>query len=593
MVSLAASIFFVVCYFVLACGAYFYKKSEEKFFGITWIALIFLMIQCYHAFLAAILNVIHIPVNLVTFGIFDLVAGAAFWFLIYKRKEKQQYIYGIVDLVAVVCLLIAVVWFAKIRYFGWDLCINYKTVDPAPRFREAMDFVNTQGISRMFYAQVVNGTMIELLAPFEQVDYYYRCYVLSDVVQLFVSGLMFFGAIRKYVKGKFLSIASVIVTMIFLLGYPLNSTIYGFTYLGMGITLVAMLWVLTDLFMEESINKNLNIFLLMLGCHAMFQSYALFMPITYLAVIFAIFLKQQRKKILVSKDTVLTCLAVFLFPCISGLWYTYMDVFVEDGVSVGSAISAEGAIYRDLYSNFLPFLPLAVYGFYRLIKEKKNSFITWFAPLFAVFTFGMFAMGYHNRSVSTYYFYKNYYVLWLVLLALGFYALAGLKKEALTMVSLYFGSWAFVLIMFLSGLETRIYNNNPLYVISAKGMQYNDLVCFNYNTMKEPPYAEPRMAMAHFVYANLIEGGATQTPVPCAYNDDQFYWYEGVTDQRLSDYMYWKSDYDTFKKNLQENCEYVSVMIDSRIYLDNQEYFDSMERVFENEIGFVARVNKD
>lgn len=593
MVSLAASIFFVVCYFVLAGGAYFYKKSEEKFYGITWIALIFLMIQCYHAFLAAILNVIHIPVNLVTFGIFDLVAGAAFWFLIYKRKEKQQYIYGIVDLVVVVCLLIAVVWFAKIRYYGWDLCINYKTVDPAPRFREAMDFVNTQGISRMFYAQVVNGTMIELLAPFEQVDYYYRFYVLSDVVQLFVSGLMFFGAIRKYVKGKFLSIASVIVTMIFLLGYPLNSTIYGFTYLGMGITLVAMLWVLTDLFMEESINKNLNIFLLMLGCHAMFQCYALFMPITYLAVIFAIFLKQQRKKILVSKDTVLTCLAVFLFPCISGLWYTYMDVFVEDGVSVGSAISAEGAIYRDLYSNFLPFLPLAVYGFYRLIKEKKNSFITWFAPLFAVFTFGMFAMGYHNRSVSTYYFYKNYYVLWLVLLALGFYALAGLKKEALTMVSLYFGSWAFVLIMFLSGLETRIYNNNPLYVISAKGMQYNDLVCFNYNTMKEPPYAEPRMAMAHFVYANLIEGGATQKPVPCAYNDDQFYWYEGVTDQRLSDYMYWKSDYDTFKKNLQENCEYVSVMIDSRIYLDNQEYFDSMERVFENEIGFVARVNKD
>lgn len=593
MVSLAASIFFVVCYFVLAGGAYFYKKSEEKFYGITWIALIFLMIQCYHAFLAAILNVIHIPVNLVTFGIFDLVAGAAFWFLIYKRKEKQQYIYGIVDLVVVVCLLIAVVWFAKIRYYGWDLCINYKTVDPAPRFREAMDFVNTQGISRMFYAQVVNGTMIELLAPFEQVDYYYRFYVLSDVVQLFVSGLMFFGAIRKYVKGKFLSIASVIVTMIFLLGYPLNSTIYGFTYLGMGITLVAMLWVLTDLFMEESINKNLNIFLLMLGCHAMFQCYALFMPITYLAVIFAIFLKQQRKKILVSKDTVLTCLAVFLFPCISGLWYTYMDVFVEDGVSVGSAISAEGAIYRDLYSNFLPFLPLAVYGFYRLIKEKKNSFITWFAPLFAVFTFGMFAMGYHNRSVSTYYFYKNYYVLWLVLLALGFYALAGLKKEALTMVSLYFGSWAFVLIMFLSGLETRIYNNNPLYVISAKGMQYNDLVCFNYNTMKEPPYAEPRMAMAHFVYANLIEGGSTQKPVPCAYNDDQFYWYEGVTDQRLSDYMYWKSDYDTFKKNLQENCEYVSVMIDSRIYLDNQEYFDSMERVFENEIGFVARVNKD
>ena len=98
------------------------------------------------------------------------------------------------------------------------------------------------------------------------------------------------------------------------------------------------------------------------------------------------------------------------------------------------------------------------------------------------------------------------------------------------------------------------------------------------------------MAMAHYVYEELIETGKTDKPVPCAYNDDQFYWYEGVTNQRLSDYMYWKIGYDTVKENLEENCDYVSVMIDSRIYVDNQEYFDSMEKVFENEIGFVAKV---
>ena len=90
MVSIAASVFFVVCYLLLAGGAYFYKKSEEKFYGITWLSLIFLMIQCYHAFLAAILNVIHIPVNLVTFGIFDLVAAAFFWYFIYKRKIRTR-----------------------------------------------------------------------------------------------------------------------------------------------------------------------------------------------------------------------------------------------------------------------------------------------------------------------------------------------------------------------------------------------------------------------------------------------------------------------------------------------------------------------
>lgn len=556
----------------------------------TWLALIFVMIQCYHVFIAAVINVIHIPVNLVTFGIFDLVAAVYFWLPVYKKKETQKYIYGIVDVIFLILVVVAVVWFARNRYYGFHLSINYKTVDPAPRFREAMDFVNDQSISRMFYAQVVNGTMIELLAPFERVDYYYRFYVLSDVVQLLMSGVMFFGVIRKYIKGKFLAAAGVIASLIFLLGYPLNSTIYGFTYLGMSLTLVAMLFVVTDLFMEERLTKWFHIFLLMLGCHAMFQCYALFMPVTYLAIIFAIFLKQYRKKILISKDTVVTCLAVFLFPCISGLWYTYMDVFVKDDVSVGSAISAEGAIYRDLYSNFLPFLPLAIYGFVKLIQSRKNKMISWFAPFFAAFTLGMFGLAYHNRSVSTYYLYKDYYMLWLIVCALAFYGVYRMTKEARVVTACYIGTWAFVLLFYVSGLENRIYNNNNLFMDSIKGPQYNDLVCFNLNTMKEPPYAEPRMAMAHYIYEELLETGKTDKPVPCAYNDDQFYWYEGVTNQRLSDYMYWKSDYDTFKENLEENCDYVSVMIDSRIYVDNQEYFDSMEKVFENEIGFVAKV---
>ena len=322
----------------------------------------------------------------------------------------------------------------------------------------------------------------------------------------------------------------------------------------------------------------------------MFQCYALFMPVTYLAIIFAIFLKQYRKKILISKDTVVTCLAVFLFPCISGLWYTYMDVFVKDDVSVGSAISAEGAIYRDLYSNFLPFLPLAIYGFVKLIQSRKNKMISWFAPFFAAFTLGMFGLAYHNRSVSTYYLYKDYYMLWLIVCALAFYGVYRMTKEARAVTACYIGTWAFVLLFYVSGLENRIYNNNNLFMDSIKGPQYNDLVCFNLNTMKEPPYAEPRMAMAHYVYEELLETGKTDKPVPCAYNDDQFYWYEGVTNQRLSDYMYWKIGYDTVKENLEENCDYVSVMIDSRIYVDNQEYFDSMEKVFENEIGFVAKV---
>ena len=126
--------------------------------------------------------------------------------------------------------------------------------------------------------------------------------------------------------------------------------------------------------------------------------------------------------------------------------------------------------------------------------------ISWFAPFFAAFTLGMFGLAYHNRSVSTYYLYKDYYMLWLIVCALAFYGVYRMTKEARVVTACYIGTWAFVLLFYVSGLENRIYNNNNLFMDSIKGPQYNDLVCFNLNTMKEPPYAEPRMAMAHYIY---------------------------------------------------------------------------------------------
>ena len=103
-----------------------------------------------------------------------------------------------------------------------------------------------------------------------------------------------------------------------------------------------------------------------------------------------------------------------------------MDVFVKDEVTVGNAISAEGSIYRDLYSNFVFFIPIALFGFVLLIKRKKNSFLSWFTPIFVVFTFGMFAVGYKTEAVSTDYYYKNYYLLWTIVFLLIVYGMSNL-----------------------------------------------------------------------------------------------------------------------------------------------------------------------
>lgn len=92
------------------------------------------------------------------------------------------------------------------------------------------------------------------------------------------------------------------------------------------------------------------------------------------ALITCIFVKQWKMHKLVSRDTVVTCLAVFLIPCILGFVYTYAGVF-KDGVTVSSAIVNEGACYRDLFSNFVIYIPLILFGFYAMCKKGDNNLV--------------------------------------------------------------------------------------------------------------------------------------------------------------------------------------------------------------------------
>ena len=356
--SIPAMIFYLGSLAVLFSGFFFFPKTKKEqesvdasgavrpFYGMTWLPLTGILIECYNAFVAAIMNLMHIPTNLVSIGILDLAAGVCFWILIKKSGRKQTYRWNVYDLIFAILLIGSILLIAARHYGLPDLGWNYRTVDPSARYREAMEFVNNQGISRMFFAQLQNGTVVELFRPFLRYDYYYKLYVLSDILQLILSGAMFYGAVRPLTErtGKrdhFVSVFSVIFSFFYLFGYPLNSTLYGFTYLGMILYLTLALFVVADLFLSgDEISKWFYLILLSLLCHAYFQCYVLFMPVAFLALGLAILKKQQEKKKLFSVDTLVTLLVVFVPAIVLGLVYTYMDVFVNDNVAVGDAFSA-------------------------------------------------------------------------------------------------------------------------------------------------------------------------------------------------------------------------------------------------------------
>jgi hypothetical protein len=202
----------------------------------------------------------------------------------------------------------------------------------------------------------------------------------------------------------------------------------------------------------------------------------------------------------------------------------------------------------------------------------------------------MFAISYINRKVSTYYYYKNYFVLWLLTFLLIVYALTHTSLHAKLMTCFYMLSWAFVAIMVMGGIETRIQDNSENYIVDNKSMFYNDLLVYNWNTIHSPHYSQERMELIHYVYDTLQSGSATEGQIPLVASQEDSYLYESMTGQWLVDFEYWKQNDEqkTFIKNIKADCDYVCVYTDSEVYANHQEYFDSLQRIYQNSAGFIA-----
>lgn len=585
-ISVLTTVFYVIMWLILGSAFFLWKKSEKELSSVTWLAITIVGMRCSHTTIAGIIQVIHIPVNIISLGCIDGMMGLILWFFIFKKKQIQTYKTQVVDVLLLGLLAVFSILFLKQRY-GFDLNLHYATIDPAAHLQSAMDVIKHQKVSCMYYASLNTALLIEAIGAFIHPSNYYKIFVLNEVIQLFLSGWIFYGITKRYAKDIFTKVVAIVLTFVYIGGFPLNNAIYGYNYLGMGVTVVGFLIILTDTYLHEEVNRKWNVFLMMLGCVGIFESYVLFMPVTFFAIFAAINVKQLQNKKLISMDTVLLNLAVFLLPCMIGLYYTYLGIF-SGGTTVSGAIANEGAIYRDLFSNFLPFLPLAIYGFVESIKEKKNHILMYLLPFLSVFVFVLFIMVEKGKA-STYYFYKNYFLMWLLVLAMMYYGISNAQIQLRKMMVCFFGVWLGVFAIWFTRVEDKIQSRNAYIDPVVKSVAFNDLFEHNYQYMfVVPGYSLEKMDLYQYVANNLIATGLTDEVPGAVYWEDNF-WYEAIIDQRIKGFDYWNNSQDQFFENLPHE-DYVLVLFDSPIYQENSEYFNSLERIYANNIGFVGKV---
>jgi len=589
--SIMAAVFLVLaCLFALS-GFYLVEKTSRPLIGVSWIIASIIALTCWHALVAALINLASIPVNAWSMGASDVLLGGAMWFLIRRSHAVQKYTYHIADAIVTAGLVIFMVLFFVLHTDGAQFIPHYATVDPSVRLMQAVDVVNTASVQSMFYHSLTNGLLIQILGPATTLPYYYKIFVFSDGLFLVLAGLMFYATIRHLLKTRLQMALGIVVAALYLGAYPLNSTLYGFTYLGMGIIIICYLAFITDSYMRDELAMWVAAPLLMIGCLALVLCYSMFAPVVFIGVIAMLWIKQASHKRLFTVETVLLSLAVFLVPVILGMVYSYAGIFT--GITFADAIDGEGACYRDLFSNFLPFVPLAVFGVLKCVRSRSLPSPAILAAPLLVFMTGLFAMGLMGK-VSSYYYYKTYNVAWFIvmyMLMVGIVKIA--NRETAVLAGIYGVVWALVFSLAMSGIDYRLWDRYDNFNQATKAIFANDIYNWNKSRLKEPGgLPMDQVELYSYVYSNLVSKG-NQPVVFVGYWEDG-YWYEAISDQRHNGWVLasYQGPAAVMEMLQSSTARYVMVMtgVNNKSYLANQVYFDSLKRLYSNSAGFVAEL---
>lgn len=386
----------------------FLKKTRRNESLLVWTALSILIVFISNAFLGGVYGLFNIPVSVITISPVILILSIGL-FIRNKKMGKQQYYFNRQDLYFIVVLGIVTLLFWLV-FFRFHLLLRFVSVDASVHARFAKQLALTHTISNnMFLAYLNDGLVMEAFLPFIGEIDMMKIFVFMRIFDFFIVGLMFYSFLSVIESQDI--IAKIVITVLYLIGYPLYTIIFGFVYFGTSVTMIIGLLVIIKLLETKTLeNSILTLFLLNAFLFSIFATYTLFVPPVFLGIF--IYLNQNLKKQNISfYKLIFEDLKIFVLPCFLGLLYSYVNL-KEMSAGTGGAITNEGGNYFDLYSNFIFLIPFVISNIYRQLKENIcDSIILVFFSV-VLFTVVLF-VGSLFGKVSIYYLSKMYNLLWL------------------------------------------------------------------------------------------------------------------------------------------------------------------------------------
>ena len=404
-------------------------KTEKKQNVIKWLTISCILILCYDILSCLMLTLLNILCTLRNLSICNFIVIVVLAIRLLKNKKIQKYYLKISEVVFSILLLVLVIFIAYKQY-GFPFNIKYEITDGSSHYFFAQQFYKN---STLLYNEITDdilgiynskfrlpGAYINegiLFKVFDNVIAKTDLFIIFDLCVLYLSGILFYYLLKTYAKdSKILQALAIIFAVMYMLGYQLNSMLYGYVYLSLALDIIITFLLLMANYEKEEITNTVALPILSLVSFGVFFSYAYFVPIIYIAIIVNLIVKsaQNKEKILSAKNAT-QLMYLIIIPLILGFTYFIVFPLVRGMKTEVSTIGVEGAIYENYITNYLPFIPILIISIIasRKSKEKKqeNNFPAIMLMLSIIFAIILF-IGNKIGLVSDYYFFKAYYIIW-------------------------------------------------------------------------------------------------------------------------------------------------------------------------------------
>lgn len=589
------------------------KKSDKKVNLVNWCILSLISYLGFNIMICMIFGNLNVRTNLVFLAIINLIVSAGLGFKIYKDKEIQKFEIRVKDFIAVIICAVIICYIAVDQYVPLSNTVANASVDACNHYIAAVKFADNSIIlskienntgynlkTMQTGAYINTGIFMSVVRNIIPDFKDYQTFKVFEIAVLFLNILAFYMLISEKIKTNKNFVIGIVFLLLYAFAYPYTSLLYGFSYLSVSIAFATGLFYLAKLYGEKEVNFWCLLPLIILMGIGIIFSYCLFVPALFSFICIYVFIKDFEKKeeksiLKIFKKSTLIVTGILLLVTILAIAYLVVPTFTDsDQNKLTDAIGFVGGCYKSLYQDLLFYIPFVAIFVYKTIKEKKVNYQA--VALALIFAQTLVCLvGLIYGIVSAYYYYKIYYIIWILFVQIAVEVMCDLteNKELMVALKAYTVVWLLIIIGALYGIEGKLLVKSPyaidgprLYLFAGIYYDSNISATANINVSclvnaKRIEIAEEMGKVEDMTLKNMLVGGMNTN------SKAWIYVISGIESggESINDLQkaIVETDLEDFMEN--EDKKYFVLFNESDEFETTEDY----EVIFKNEAGYIFK----